>query len=43
MAIKVIKQGVKEFHITCPNCGCECICERGILNGKVLQIQDIPE
>lgn len=23
MAIKVIKQGVKEFHITCPNCGCE--------------------
>ena len=23
MAIKIIKQGVKEFHITCPNCGCE--------------------
>lgn len=23
MAIKVIKQGVKEFHITCPYCGCE--------------------
>lgn len=23
MAIKVIKQGVKEFNITCPNCGCE--------------------
>ena len=23
MSIKIIKQGVKEFHITCPNCGCE--------------------
>lgn len=23
MAIKIIKQGVKEFHITCPYCGCE--------------------
>lgn len=23
MAIKIIKQGTKEFHITCPFCGCE--------------------
>ena len=23
MAIKRIKRGVKEFHITCPDCGCE--------------------
>lgn len=23
MSIKIIKQGVKEFHITCPFCGCE--------------------
>lgn len=23
MAIKIIKQGVKEFHIICPYCGCE--------------------
>ena len=23
MAIKIIKQGVKEFHTTCPYCGCE--------------------
>ena len=23
MAIKIIKQGTKEFHITCPYCGCE--------------------
>ena len=23
MAIKIIKQGVKEFRITCPYCGCE--------------------
>lgn len=23
MSIKIIKQGVKEFHITCPYCGCE--------------------
>lgn len=23
MAIKIIKQGIKEFHITCPYCGCE--------------------
>ena len=27
MAIKIIKQGVKEFHITCPFCGCEFTCE----------------
>ena len=27
MAIKIIKQGVKEFHITCPYCGCEFTCE----------------
>lgn len=27
MAIKVIKQGTKEFHITCPYCGCEFTCE----------------
>ena len=27
MAIKVIKQGVKEFHITCPFCSCEFTCE----------------
>lgn len=23
MAIKIIKDGIKEFNITCPNCGCE--------------------
>lgn len=23
MAIKIIKNGVKEFNMTCPNCGCE--------------------
>lgn len=23
MAIKIIKDGTKEFHITCPFCGCE--------------------
>lgn len=23
MAIKIIKQGVKDFHIICPYCGCE--------------------
>lgn len=23
MAIKIIKDGIKEFHITCPFCGCE--------------------
>lgn len=23
MSIKIIKQGIKEFHITCPFCGCE--------------------
>lgn len=27
MSIKIIKQGVKEFHITCPFCGCEFTCE----------------
>lgn len=37
MAIKIIKQGVKEFHITCPFCYCEFTYEEedvpnGIIN-----------
>lgn len=28
MAIKIIKQGVKEFRATCPRCGCVFIYER---------------
>ena len=28
MAIKIIKQGTKEFHITCPFCGCEFTYEK---------------
>lgn len=28
MAIKIIKQGTKEFHITCPHCGCEFTYEK---------------
>lgn len=30
MAIKIIKEGVKEFHITCPYCGCEFTYEEEI-------------
>lgn len=28
MAIKIIKQGTKEFRITCPFCGCEFTYEK---------------
>lgn len=28
MAIKIIKQGTKEFHVTCPFCGCEFTYEK---------------
>lgn len=28
MAIKIIKEGVKEFHTTCPVCGCEFTYEK---------------
>ena len=37
MAIKIIKQGVKEFHITCPFCGCEFTYENeDVCNSKVI-------
>lgn len=37
MAIKVIKQGVKEFHITCPYCGCEFTYENeDVYNSEVI-------
>lgn len=37
MAIKIIKQGVKEFHITCPNCGCEFTYENeDVCNSEVI-------
>lgn len=37
MAIKVIKQGVKEFHITCPYCGCEFTYENeDVCNSEVI-------
>lgn len=37
MAIKVIKQGVKEFHITCPYCGCEFTYENeDVCNSEVV-------
>ena len=37
MAIKIIKQGVKEFHITCPYCGCEFTYEKeDIHNSEVI-------
>ena len=37
MAIKVIKQGVKEFHITCPFCGCEFTYENeDVCNSEVI-------
>lgn len=31
--IKIIKSGKKEFHATCPNCGCEFTYETEDLNG----------
>lgn len=37
MAIKVIKQGTKEFHITCPYCGCEFTYENeDVYNSEVI-------
>ncbi len=37
MAIKIIKQGVKEFHITCPYCGCEFTYENeDVYNSEVI-------
>ena len=37
MAIKIIKQGVKEFHITCHYCGCEFTYEKeDIRNSEVI-------
>lgn len=37
MAIKVIKQGTKEFHITCPYCGCEFTYEKeDVHNSQVI-------
>ena len=37
MAIKIIKQGVKEFHITCPYCGCEFTYENeDVYNSEVV-------
>ena len=37
MAIKIIKQGIKEFHITCPYCGCEFTYEKeDVYNSEVI-------
>lgn len=37
MAIKIIKQGVKEFHITCPYCSCEFTYENeDVYNSEVI-------
>ena len=37
MAIKIIKQGVKEFRITCPYCGCEFTYEKeDVYNSEVI-------
>lgn len=37
MAIKIIKQGVKEFNITCPYCGCEFTYENeDVCNSEVI-------
>ncbi len=37
MAIKIIKQGVKEFHIRCSNCGCEFTYEKeDVCNSEVI-------
>lgn len=37
MAIKIIKQGIKEFHITCPYCGCEFTYENeDVCNSEVI-------
>ena len=37
MAIKIIKQGVKEFRITCPYCGCEFTYENeDVYNSEVI-------
>ena len=37
MAIKIIKQGIKEFNITCPFCGCEFTYEKeDVYNSEVI-------
>ncbi len=37
MAIKIIKYGIKEFHITCPYCGCEFTYENeDVCNSEVI-------
>lgn len=37
MSIKIIKDGVKEFHITCPYCGCEFTYENeDVCNSEVI-------
>ena len=37
MAIKIIKDGIKEFHMTCPYCGCEFTYENeDVFNSEVI-------
>lgn len=37
MSVKIIKDGVKEFRITCPNCGCEFTYENeDVCNSEVI-------
>ena len=37
MAIKIIKDGIKEFHITCPYCGCDFTYEKeDVYNSEVI-------
>ena len=37
MAIKIIKDGIKEFHITCPYCGCDFTYEKeDVCNSEVI-------
>ena len=36
MVIKIIKQGTKEFHITCPYCGCEFTYENEDVRNSVV-------
>lgn len=37
MAIKIIKQGIKEFNIICPYCGCEFTYEKeDVCNSEVI-------
>lgn len=36
MSVKIIKDGVKEFRITCPNCGCEFTYENEDVSNSVV-------